>query len=766
MKNSLPILLLKSLLILPNQEVKLELNNDLSKNVVLFSTENYHSELLVISPKDQMEEMPDVSDLPNVAVVCKVKSKIELPSGNLRVTLRGLFRATIKNLKNTKNEALICNYKKLEIPEYNEIEALATKKKLKEMLFSYVKNDSSISNSILNVIKDVEDLNKLTDVIAAFLPIPFLKKLEYIEQMNPVLRGQKLIEELKIEIEIQDLEAQLEEKIQTGLEENQKEFILKEKLRVIQEELGSQNEKEREVKNYNQQLEAGKFKNQVKNKLKNEIKKFEYTNEMSPELSNIRNYLDWMFSLPWKTTSPDEKHLKNIIKALDKSHYGMKNAKNKIIEYIAAKNRNPEIIAPIICFVGPAGVGKTSLAKSMALSLNKKFYKISVGGLNDSSVLNGHRRTYLGANPGKIMEALKRCGTNNPLILIDEVDKMVKDYKGDPASVLLDILDKNQNKCFIDHYIEEEFDLSKILFILTANHVENIPVELYDRLEIVYLNSYTVLEKIEIAKRYLLPEIYQNHLIESKNIKFSDALLKKIIIGYTKEAGVRELERVLTSIIRKLIVLGELENVKLTNEKIIALLGEEKYISESLGKSNVSGKVNALAVTNFGGRVLPIEAVFYEGNGALKITGMVEQMMTESIKVALSYLMANKDEYGISHTFFKKKDLHLHFLEASIKKEGPSAGVAITTAMISLIKNKAISPKYAMTGEITLQGEVKKIGGLKEKLVSALNENVEKVFIPLENHNDLTTIPIEIKNALEIIEVEDYKEIYQHLFKN
>ncbi len=765
MKNSLPILLLKSLLILPNQEVKLELNNDLSKNVIFFSTENYHSELLVISPKDQMEEVPEVSDLPTVAVVCKVKSKIELPSGNLRVTLRGLFRVTIKNLKNTKNEALICNYKKLEIPEYTEIEALATKKKLKEMINTYVKNDSSISNSILNVIKEIEDLNKLTDVIAAFLPIPFLKKLEYIEQMNPVIRGQKLMEELKIELEIQELEAQVEEKIQTGLEENQKEFILKEKLKAIQEELGNQNEKELEILNYKQKLEAGNFENQIKNKIKSEIKKFEYTNEMSPELSNIRNYLDWMFNLPWNQTSSDETHLKIIAKTLDKSHYGMTNAKNKIIEYIAAKNRNPNIMAPILCFVGPAGVGKTSLAQSIALSLNKKFYKISVGGLNDSSVLNGHRRTYLGANPGKIMEALKRCGTNNPVILIDEVDKMVKDYKGDPASVLLDILDKNQNKCFVDHYIEEEFDLSKILFILTANYVENIPLELYDRLEIVQLSSYTILEKIEIAKRYLLPEIYVNHFIDNKNIKFSDNILKKIILSYTKEAGVRELERVLTSIVRKLIVLEELENVKITNEKLFSLLGEEKYESEALGKTDLPGKVNALAVTTLGGRVMPIEVVFYEGTGEVKMTGLLEQMMTESVNVALSYLMANKEDYGISHTFFKKKDLHLHFLDASIKKDGPSAGITITTAILSLLKNKPISQKYAMTGEITLKGEVKKIGGLKEKLVSALNEKVETVFIPKENHNELNSIPKEVKEEIQIIEVEEYKEIYNYLFK-
>lgn len=765
MKKNLPIMLLKSVLILPNQEVKLELNNDLSKNTTYYSSDNYHNEVVIVSPKDQMEEMPEVSDLPSVSVVCKIKSKIELPNGNLRVTLRGLFRAHIKNFKNTKNDILICTYEKLEIPEFKEIEAMAVKKKLKSMITSYVKKDNSVSNSILNVIKDVEDLNKLTDLITAFLPIPFLKKLEYIEEMNPVLRGKKLIEELNLEIKIQELESELDDKFQINLEINQKEFILKEKLKVIKEELGETNAKDIELNDYQNKLNNTIFPSKVRKKLEEELKKFAYTSDNSPEIANIRNYLDWMFNIPWYNSSIDEKSLRNIMKNLNQTHYGMLSIKDKIIEYIAAKNRNKDIKTPILCLVGPAGVGKSTLAKSIATSLNKEFYKISVGGLNDSSVLNGHRRTYLGASPGKIIEALKKCSTNNPVILIDEVDKMVKDYKGDPISVLLDILDENQNKSFVDHYIEEEIDLSNILFILTANNILNIPPELIDRLEIINLTSYTVLEKFEIAKKYLLPIIYEEHLISNKNVKFSDDILKHIILSYTKEAGVRELKRVLTRIIRKLIVLNKLNNIKITEELLNTLLKEEKYFNKTSNDTPNKGEVNAIAITDLGGKIIKLETTTYDGNGNIKITGNIEKVMKESVSVALSYLYTNKDYFNISSNYFKKKDLHIHFLEASLKKDGSSAGISITTSLLSLFKNKIISSKYAMTGEITLNGNIKKIGGLKEKLIACLYDNIKVVFIPIENHDELELIDSDIKLLLKIIEVSNYKEIYEYLFK-
>lgn len=767
MKNTLPVLLLKNLILLPNQDVKLELNTDLSRDVIFLSSEMYHNELTILSLKDQMEEMPDISDLPSVAVVAKIKSKLTLPNGNLRVTLRGLFRAEVKGLLNNKNKesVLECQFLKMEIPSYNEVEALAVKRKLEELLKIYV-NSEGVSNSILNLIKDKKDLNKLTDMIAAFLPLSFARKLEYIEEMDPVVRANHLLEDLHFELEVIKLDQELEERLQSGLEESQKEFILKEKLREIEKELGKTDPKEKEIRYYETELEKLKIENvKIVEKIKSEIKKFKIMSEVSPEISNVRNYLEWIIHLPWDHYSKEETDLQLIKKGLDKTHFGMEQAKEKIIEYIAAKNRNSSISAPILCLVGPSGVGKTTLANSIADALNKKFYKISVGGLNDSAVLNGHRRTYLGASPGKIIEGLKKCGTKNPVFLIDEVDKMVKDYKGDPASTLLDILDRSQNKTFVDNYLEEEFDLSSILFVLTANYIEDIPYELRDRLEIIELSSYTVLEKMLITKKYLLPALYIEHHLTSKNLKFSDTIIREIIVKYTNEAGVRELERVLTTMIRKLIVEENLENVRITSALLTHLLGVGKYDNKPILEKNIPGVVNALAINHTGGKVMPIETCFYEGNGKIKITGLVEKIMNESISVAISYLMQTKEKFKLNLENINSKTLHIHFLDAAIKKDGPSAGVAITTALISLVKKKPVDSTISMTGEITLNGYIRKIGGLKEKLIVAYNNEIKKVFIPLENHKDLINVPIEVLEKLEIIEVSNYEEIYKLLFE-
>ncbi len=768
MKNNLPVMLLKNLLLLPNQEVKLELNNDITREVVRLATEHHRGEIVVLTPVDQMEEIPEVSDLPKVAVVAKVKSKLELPNGNLRVTLRGLFRAGVKSVQNDSKvqDILECKYLKLEVPKLDEIEALAVKRKLHSLMEEYVRSGQGVSNSILNLIKDIKDLNKLTDIIAAFLPISFLKKMAYIEEINPILRGKSLIEDLNLELEVIKLDQKLDQKLQTGLENSQREFILKERLRSIQEELGENDEKEREVEDFTAKLENLHLKSiKVKEKIQEEIKRFAYTSDASPELATIRNYLDWMLKLPWHMSSMDEEDLERIQCSLNKNHYGMEVAKAKIIEYMAAKKRNPLVDSPILCFIGPAGVGKTTFARSIAEALHKKFYKISVGGLNDSSVLIGHRRTYLGASPGKIIEGLKRCGTNNPLILIDEVDKMVKDYKGDPASTLLDILDKSQNKTFVDHYIEEEFDLSNVLFVLTANSIYDIPYPLYDRLEVIELSSYTLFEKVEIAKKYLLPTIYKEHKISAKDIKLTDAILKEIVMYYTSEAGVRDLGRVLTSIVRKLIVRGNISDVKLTHELLEELLGVGEFYRNAFLPKQVVGVVNALAINDTGGKVMPIESAFYTGNGKIKVTGRVEQVMDESIEVALSYLLAHKNIFKIDTYDYKTMTVHVHMLDAAIKKDGPSAGIAITTALLSLGRNRPISKLIAMTGEITLNGFVRKIGGLKEKLIGAYNEGIKKVFIPKDNHNDLKELPSEVLEKLEIIEVDNYIDIYHALFE-
>lgn len=768
MNTTLPVMLLKGLILIPNQEVKLDINNKISKKTVMISSKNYNDEILIVCPKDQKEEVPEVTDLPFVGVVCKITSKIELPNGHLKIKVKGIKRVAIEEYSNNIDDIdiLECSIRSIELPRFEEVELTAAKRKLLDILKKYIDLNPEISNSILNYLKNENDINKITDQITLFLPLSIEKKIEYMEEINALKRAHKLIKDINLEIEVILLDEEIDENLAKEIEKNQKEFILKEKIKEIQKELGEEDAKSKEIDNYLYKLNNLNIPKKTYDKILYEIKKYESTNEMSPELSGIRNYLDWILGLPWNIETKDETDISKIKKSLDKSHFGLDEVKDRIIEYVVAKKRNKDLVSPIICLVGPPGVGKTTLANSIANSLNKKFAKISVGGLNDSSQLNGHRRTYIGSSPGRIIESIKKCGSNNPLILIDEVDKMVNDYKGDPASILLDILDVEQNKSFIDNYIEEPFDLSSVMFILTANNAEKIPAELLDRLEIIKLSSYTELEKIDISKKYLLPKIYKDYLLKTKDIKISNEIILKIIRYYTKEAGVRELARLLDKIIRKILVEKDNEDfeISLKEADIKKYLGNKKYENDILSEIVVPGKINGLAYTPYGGAVMPIECCMYEGRGKIKLTGLLGAVLKESVEVSLSYLQANKDELKINDYYFKTKDIHIHMPESAIKKDGPSAGVAITLAILSLILNKSISNNIALTGEISLTGEILAIGGLKEKIIAAYNNNINIIFIPKKNHNDLDEVPEEIKKKISIIEVNNFIEVYNNIF--
>lgn len=768
MNTTLPVMLLKGLILIPNQEVKLDINNKISKKIVMISSKNYNDEILIVCPKDQKEEVPEVTDLPFVGVVCKITSKIELPNGHLKIKVKGIKRVAIEEYSNNIDDIdiLECSIRSIELPRFEEVELTAAKRKLLDILKKYIDLNPEISNSILNYLKNENDINKITDQITLFLPLSIEKKIEYMEEINALKRAHKLIKDINLEIEVIMLDEEIDENLAKEIEKNQKEFILKEKIKEIQKELGEEDAKSKEIDNYLYKLNNLNIPKKTYDKILYEIKKYESTNEMSPELSGIRNYLDWILGLPWNIETKDETDISKIKKSLDKSHFGLDEVKDRIIEYVVAKKRNKDLVSPIICLVGPPGVGKTTLANSIANSLNKKFAKISVGGLNDSSQLNGHRRTYIGSSPGRIIESIKKCGSNNPLILIDEVDKMVNDYKGDPASILLDILDVEQNKSFIDNYIEEPFDLSSVMFILTANNAEKIPAELLDRLEIIKLSSYTEIEKIDISKKYLLPKIYKDYLLKTKDIKISNEIILKIIRYYTKEAGVRELARLLDKIIRKILVEKDNEDfeISLKEADIKKYLGNKKYENDILSEIVAPGKINGLAYTPYGGAVMPIECCMYEGRGKIKLTGLLGAVLKESVEVSLSYLQANKDELKINDYYFKTKDIHIHMPESAIKKDGPSAGVAITLAILSLILNKSISNNIALTGEISLTGEILAIGGLKEKIIAAYNNNINIIFIPKKNHNDLDEVPEEIKKKISIIEVNNFIEVYNNIF--
>lgn len=762
-ETNLPILFLREVVLLPFNEIRLEFTKEKDKKILEISERLHESHLLLLNPLDPLEETPLINELPKIGILGKIKSKIDLPNGITRVVIIGMDRVDITSFIET-SEVLSAFVVPTKDYDYNEIEAAALRRILYRKLDEYIDISPYMSNTVLGRISDVKNINKLSDIIVSELPLDYKELLKYVEISNPMNRIRYIIEDLSKEIETVRLENEIEDNLKLRLEEEQREYMLKEKIRLIKEELGEKDLKEEDINKIKDKMSELDLPEAIVKRLNEEIERYSLTNPTSPEITTIRTYIDWLLSLPWNKETKDNTDIKKIEEVLNKSHFGLDSVKRRILEYIAVKKKTNTTNSPIICLVGPPGVGKTSLASSIAKALNKDFVKVSLGGINDEAEILGHRRTYVGASPGKIIQQMKKSGSINPVFLIDEVDKLTKDYKGDPASALLEILDKEQNSKFCDNYIEEEFDLSKVLFILTANNISEIPSPLLDRLEIIELSSYTIYEKINIAKDYLIPNILEDYKV--KNIKFTDSAIEKIITSYTKEAGARDLYRQIDSIIRKVIISKD-KNSKIIIDTgdIEVYLGAAKYSLTINDENNKTGIVNGLAYTPYGGTILKVTCTLYPGKGNITLTGTLGDVIKESIYIALSYIKANNAKFKLDYKIFEDVDFHFHIEEGGIPKDGPSAGITIVTAILSLLKNKIISNRVSMTGEITLRGKILPVGGLKEKLISAVTNGIDTVYLPLESSKELSELPSEVKDKLNIVLVEDYEDIYKSLFK-
>lgn len=756
------VLIINDMVILPGNEVRVEYSNIYDENINNIVNNASTGEVLIVNPIE--EDKDDITNLPKYGVLGKIKFKMNIPNGKTRIVVEGLYRVEIYNYK-LLDTIYQASYKQVPFT-YNEEEDPVYYKLLINTLDKYVKVSPAMGNAIMSQLPTAPSLDQLTDLIVSFLDIDYRFKKEYVTITEPLERAKLLLRDMHEQMKLEQLERKIEEEVDKELNETQKEYFLNEKIKQIQKELGETSTKDMEISNFKKKLSKLKCPKNIKEKINREISRLESMHSNSPELGMVREYIDWMINLPWQVFTKDKINLKEVKETMDNSHYALNDAKERIIEYLAIKQNNPDSKSPIICLVGPPGVGKTSLALSIAKALNRKSVKMSVGGINDEAEIFGHRRTYIGSNPGRIIEGLRKAGTSNPVFIIDELDKMTKDYKGDPASALLEVLDKEQNDRFKDHYIEEEYDLSKVMFIATANYREQIPYELQDRLEIIELSSYTEYEKYDIAVKYLIPKALDNSGLTQLNIEITDESIMKMIRNYTKEAGVRELERVIDRILRKAVKEILLENktfIKVDDKILEKYLGIEKY-NYTKNEDTQIGVVNGMAYTSYGGDILPIEVTMYKGKGNLILTGSLGEVMKESCKIAISYVKTILKEIGVEENQLEENDIHIHAPEGAVPKDGPSAGIALTSAIISMLKKQAVSNTISMTGEITLTGRVLPIGGLKEKSIGAHRAGIKKVFIPKENEKDLTEVPEEIKNNLEYILVENYKEVYEKLF--
>lgn len=760
----MPLLALRGIIVFPGMTVNLDVGRDKSINAVNAAMQ-LDKKILLVTQRDAETADPKREELYNYGVVAEIKQLLKLPSGAIRILIQGLERAELTSLidapfKDTYLEGFAMPVASIEPEENSETEAM--RRVLLQSFEKWLVTGKKVTTEVMLNFKNITTAGEIADIIAGYLTISIDEKEELLELADVKERMHKLHTFLCKELEIAELEKNITQEVRKQIEKNQREYYLREQIKVINKELGEGDERQAEVDEYKKQMEGRDLPPEVADKINKELDRLYKMPPMMAESGVIRNYVETLLALPWGIYGKDNFDLKHAEKVLNKDHYGLEKVKERILEYLAVRALTKSGKGPILCLVGPPGVGKTSLAQSVARAIDRKFTRMSLGGVHDEAEIRGHRRTYIGAMPGRIIHGMQTCGVMNPVFLLDEVDKMSSDFRGDPASALLEVLDPEQNNTFSDHYVEIPFDLSQVFWIVTANTVETIPPALLDRMEVVQLSSYTEDEKVKIAELHLLPKERQNNGLTAKTLSITEDALRMIIRGYTREAGVRNLERKIAAVCRKTalrIVNGEAKSAKVTAKNLHKYLGKVIYLEDDVSLEAASGICTGLAWTRVGGELLKVEVVACKGKGHLALTGQLGDVMKESAQAGYTYIRSRADELGLDKDFYETTDIHIHLPEGAIPKDGPSAGITMATAMISALTGRKVKKNLAMTGEITLSGRVLPVGGIKEKFLAAHRYGVKTIIMPAKNEQDLEELPANVRAKMHFIPVKHMDEV-------
>lgn len=760
----MPLLALRGIIVFPGMTVNLDVGRDKSINAVNAAMQ-LDKKILLVTQRDAETADPKREELYNYGVVAEIKQLLKLPSGAIRILIQGLERAELTSLidapfKETYLEGFAMPVASVEPEENSETEAM--RRVLLQSFEKWLVTGKKVTTEVMLNFKNITTAGEIADIIAGYLTISIDEKEELLELAEVKERMHKLHTFLCKELEIAELEKNITQEVRKQIEKNQREYYLREQIKVINKELGEGDERQAEVDEYKKQMEGRDLPPEVADKINKELDRLYKMPPMMAESGVIRNYVETLLALPWGIYGKDNFDLKHAEKVLNKDHYGLEKVKERILEYLAVRALTKSGKGPILCLVGPPGVGKTSLAQSVARAIDRKFTRMSLGGVHDEAEIRGHRRTYIGAMPGRIIHGMQTCGVMNPVFLLDEVDKMSSDFRGDPASALLEVLDPEQNNTFSDHYVEIPFDLSQVFWIVTANTVETIPPALLDRMEVVQLSSYTEDEKVKIAELHLLPKERQNNGLTAKTLSITEDALRMIIRGYTREAGVRNLERKIAAVCRKTalrIVNGEAKSAKVTAKNLHKYLGKVIYLEDDVSLEAAAGICTGLAWTRVGGELLKVEVVACKGKGHLALTGQLGDVMKESAQAGYTYIRSRADELGLAKDFYETTDIHIHLPEGAIPKDGPSAGITMATAMISALTGRKVKKNLAMTGEITLSGRVLPVGGIKEKFLAAHRYGVKTIIMPAKNEQDLEELPANVRAKMHFIPVKHMDEV-------